>query len=153
MALTAPCLPVTARTTARRMPGPPATGRRTAARRAAPGIAVVFTGAGAALLPWMLVLATTLPASARVSHWATAWIGLDVMLAVALAGTGLLLRRKDPRASPVAAATAALLAVDAWFDVTTSLGTGGQGLALLLAAGAEVPLAVACAMVAGRRRG
>ncbi|WP_329192830.1 MULTISPECIES: hypothetical protein [unclassified Streptomyces] len=153
MALTAPCPPAAARTTARRVTAPRTTGRRTAARRAVPGISVVLTGAGAALLPWMVVLAMTLPGSAEVSHWATAWIGLDVMLAAGLTGTGLLVRRRDPRASPVAAATAALLAVDAWFDVTTSLGTGGQGPALLLAAGAEVPLAVACVVVAARRRG
>lgn len=53
----------------------------------------------------------------------------------------------------MAAATAALLAMDAWFDVTTSLGTGQQGIALLLAAGAELPLALACAAVAVRRQG
>ncbi|WP_327417094.1 hypothetical protein [Streptomyces sp. NBC_01233] len=65
----------------------------------------------------------------------------------------MLLRRGDPRVAPVAAATAALLVTDAWFDVTTSAGTGGQGMALLLAAGAELPLALACARVAARRQG
>ncbi|MFF1556453.1 hypothetical protein [Streptomyces sp. NPDC058279] len=135
MALTVPYFPAAPSTASGR------TGDRTA---------VVFAGAGVALLPWMIVPAKTLPGSAGVSHWATAWIGLDAMLSAGLMGAGLLLRRRDPRAAPVAAATAALLAVDAWFDVTTSLGTGGQGLALLLAAGAELPLAVACAVVAAR---
>ncbi|MEU3403199.1 hypothetical protein ABZ766_04485 [Streptomyces sp. NPDC006670] len=121
------------------------------AGRGLPRLATVFTGCGMALLPWMAVLAMTMPRTAEVSHWSTAWIGLDAMLAAGLAGTGLLLRAGDPRAAPVAAATAALLAMDAWFDVTTSLGTGEQGLALLLAAGAELPLAVACAVVAARR--
>ncbi|MFF4326295.1 hypothetical protein ACGFY6_12085 [Streptomyces sp. NPDC048387] len=113
--------------------------------------AVVFAGCGMALLPWMAVLALTMPQTAEVSHWSAAWTGFDAMLAVGLTGTGLLLRRGDPRVAPVAAATAALLATDAWFDVTTSLGTGGQGQALLLAAVAELPLAVACAVVAARR--
>ncbi|UQW99715.1 hypothetical protein [Streptomyces sp. RerS4] len=116
-----------------------------------PRLATVFTGAGVVLLPWMVVLARTMPQTTQVSHWATAWIGLDAMLAVGLTGTGLLLRRRDPRASPVAAATAALLVMDAWFDVTTSAGTGGQGAALAMAFAAELPLAVACAAVAARR--
>ncbi|MFJ8164323.1 hypothetical protein ACIRBY_25835 [Streptomyces sp. NPDC096136] len=116
-----------------------------------PRLATVLTGCGMALLPWMAVLARTMPRTAEVSNWSAAWIGLDAALAAGLAGTGLLLRKGDPRVAPVAAATAALLAMDAWFDVTTSMGTGGQGLALLLAAGAELPLAVACAVVAARR--
>ncbi|MFD9302059.1 hypothetical protein ACFWCB_05035 [Streptomyces sp. NPDC060048] len=118
--------------------------------RTAPRTAAVLTGAGLALVPWMLVLAKTLPQSAEVSNWATAWIGLDVMLAAGLTGTGLLLRRQDSRVVAVAAATAALLVADAWFDVTTSAG-GEQTLALLLAAGAELPLTVVCAAVAWRR--
>ncbi|MFD9358590.1 hypothetical protein [Streptomyces sp. NPDC060031] len=125
--------------------------RRSPAVLRVPALATVLTGAGAALVPWMLVLAKTVPQSTEVSNWATAWIGLDVMLAAGLAGTGALLRRGDPRVAPVAAATAALLAMDAWFDVTTSAGTSGQGMALLLAAAAEVPLAVACAVIAARR--
>ncbi|MFJ6480328.1 MULTISPECIES: hypothetical protein [unclassified Streptomyces] len=117
----------------------------------APRTATVLTGAGVMLLPWVVVLAKTMPQTTEVSHWSTAWIGLDLALAAGLTGTGALLRRQDPRASPLAAATAALLVMDAWFDVTTSAGTGGQGMALLLAAGAELPLAVACAVVAVRR--
>ncbi|MGW6709871.1 hypothetical protein ACWGDE_33975 [Streptomyces sp. NPDC054956] len=129
----------------------PAAARNAAGSRVrAPRMATVLTGAGLALVPWMLVLAKTLPQNAEVSNWATAWIGLDVMLAAGLTGTGLLLRRHDPRVVPVAAATAALLVADAWFDVTTSAG-GEQTLALLMAAGAELPLALACAAVAGRR--
>ncbi|WP_406084590.1 LPXTG cell wall anchor domain-containing protein [Streptomyces virginiae] len=128
----------------------PRTGTRARTVRT-PGTATVLTGAGLVLLPWVVVLAKTMPQTAEVSNWSTAWIGLDLMLAAGLTGTGVLLRRRDPRASPVAAATAALLVMDAWFDVTTSAGTGGQGMALLLAAGAELPLAVACAVVAARR--
>ncbi|MFF5703485.1 hypothetical protein ACFY7H_13395 [Streptomyces sp. NPDC012794] len=117
----------------------------------APLLPVVFTGAGVALLPWMAVLAWTLPRTAEVSNWSTAWIGFDALLAAGLTGTGTLLRRGDPRVSPVAAATAALLVADAWLDVATSAGTSGQGAAVLLALAAELPLAVACAVVAARR--
>ncbi|MFE3760481.1 hypothetical protein ACFXPI_01760 [Streptomyces sp. NPDC059104] len=119
--------------------------------RRAPRLSTVLTGAGVVLLPWMVVLATTMPATAEVSNWSAAWIGLDAMLALGLAGTGALLRKGDPRVSPVAAATAALLLMDAWFDVTTSAGTSGQGMALVLALAAELPMAGVCAVVAARR--
>ncbi|KOU47144.1 hypothetical protein ADK55_20215 [Streptomyces sp. WM4235] len=99
----------------------------------------------------MVVLAKSVPHTTEVSYWSTAWIGLDAMLVAGLAGTGALLRRGDPRVSAVAGATAALLVMDAWFDVTTSAGTSGQGMALALAAVAELPLAAVCAVVAIRR--
>ncbi|MFG2617394.1 hypothetical protein ACGFXC_07190 [Streptomyces sp. NPDC048507] len=114
-------------------------------------LSTALTAAGLALVPWMAVLAKTMPVTAEVSNWSAAWIGLDAMLAVGLAGTGALLRRGDPRVSPVAAATAALLLMDAWFDVTTSAGTSGQGMALVLALAAELPMAGLCAVVAARR--
>ncbi|OAR25696.1 hypothetical protein A8W25_09075 [Streptomyces sp. ERV7] len=115
-----------------------------------PRLATLLTGAGIALVPWMAVLAKTLPQTVEVSNWPLAWIGLDAGLAVGLAGTGVLLRRGDPRVSPVAAATGALLLMDAWFDVTTSAGPE-RVMAVALAVCAEVPLAVACGVVAGRR--
>ncbi|MER7462353.1 LPXTG cell wall anchor domain-containing protein [Streptomyces sp. NPDC097981] len=119
--------------------------------RRSPRLATLLTGAGTALLPWMLVLAKTLPQTAEVSNWSTAWIGLDAMLAAGLCGTGLLLKRHDPRAAPLAAATAALLAMDAWFDVTTTAAGSAQATAVALAVCAELPLAAACAAVAVRR--
>lgn len=68
--------------------------------RRTPLLATLLSGAGVALLPWMVVLAKTLPQTAEVSNWSTAWIGLDAALAAGLSGTGLLLRRHDPRAAP-----------------------------------------------------
>ncbi|MCC0099486.1 hypothetical protein K7B10_32865 [Streptomyces flavotricini] len=97
------------------------------------------------------MLAKTLPQTTEVSNWSTAWIGLDAMLAAGLSGTGLLLGRHDPRAAPLAAATAALLVMDAWFDVTTSAPGSARAAAVALAACAELPLAAACAAVAARR--
>ncbi|MEU9715779.1 LPXTG cell wall anchor domain-containing protein [Streptomyces sp. NPDC047976] len=125
--------------------------RSGAVRGRAPRLAAVLTGAGLALLPWMVVLARTLPQTAEVSNWSTAWVGFDALLAAGLTGTGLLLRKGDPRVAAVAGATAALLVADAWLDVTTSAGTAGQGAAVLMALAAELPLAVACAVVAARR--
>ncbi|MDJ0379866.1 hypothetical protein [Streptomyces sp. G-G2] len=119
--------------------------------RRAPRAATVCTAAGMALVPWIVVLSRTLPHTVEVSHWSTAWIGLDVLLAGGLAGTGLLLRRRDPRAGALAAATAAVLVLDAWFDVTTSAAGDARVTALVLALCAELPLAALCASVALRR--
>ncbi|MFJ7204235.1 hypothetical protein ACIQWR_11960 [Streptomyces sp. NPDC098789] len=136
----------------RRVPGPfaaPAFGGP-AARRA-PRAATVLTAAGMALVPWIAVLAKTLPHTVEVSHWSTAWIGLDVMLAAGLAGTGLLVKRDDPRAGALAAATAAALVLDAWFDVTTAAAGGARLTAVALALCAELPLAALCTSLAVRR--
>ncbi|MFJ8308056.1 MULTISPECIES: hypothetical protein [unclassified Streptomyces] len=118
--------------------------------RRRPRLATVLTGAGVALVPWMVVLAKTLPQTTEVSNWSTAWIGLDAMLAVGLTGTGVLLKRNDPRVAQLAAATGALLVMDAWFDVTTAA-PAELATALTLALAAELPLAVACAVVALRK--
>ncbi|WHM38840.1 hypothetical protein [Streptomyces sp. BPTC-684] len=116
-----------------------------------PRLATLLTGAGIALVPWMAVLAQTLPQTVEVSNWPAAWIGLDAGLTVGLVGTGVLLRRGDPRVSPAAAATGALLLMDAWFDVTTAAAGPELATAVALAVLAELPLAVACGVVAGRR--
>ncbi|MFK8909097.1 hypothetical protein [Streptomyces sp. YS-3] len=116
-----------------------------------PRLATLLTGAGVVLVPWMVVLAKTLPSTVEVSNWPLAWIGLDAALAAGLAGTGVLLRRGDPRAQAAAAATGALLVMDAWFDITTSPPGPQLATAVALAVCAELPLAVACGAVARRR--
>ncbi|MDL4815888.1 hypothetical protein [Actinomadura opuntiae] len=98
----------------------------------------------------MVVLARTLPSTAHVSNWSMAWVGLDAMMAAGLLGTGVLLARRDPRHGLTAAATGALLAMDAWFDVLTSAPGAERTLALALAAGMELPLAGACGILAVR---
>ncbi|MFJ5547381.1 hypothetical protein [Streptomyces sp. NPDC093225] len=117
----------------------------------------VLIGSGVALLPWMVVLAKTLPQTTEVSHWATAWVGLDALIAAGLLATGVLLRKGDPRLPAAAAATATLLVTDAWFDITTAPAGAGLATAVAMAACAELPLAGACAALAvrtpGRRTG
>lgn len=110
----------------------------------------VLIALGLALIPWLFVLATSLPATAQASHWSTAWVGLDALEAVGLIGTGLLLRRRDHRRGIAAAATAMLLVVDAWFDVTTAAPGADIASALLMAACLELPLAALCAVLAVR---
>lgn len=106
--------------------------------------------AAALMVPWIYLLSGSLPDTTRVSGWSRAWVGLDVMEGFALLGTGVLLLRRDPRVSPVAAVTAALLLVDAWFDVTTSASGHALAIALGMALLAELPLCALCGLIAAR---
>ncbi|MFF2514628.1 hypothetical protein [Streptomyces sp. NPDC058086] len=56
--------------------------------------------------------------------------------------------RRDPRRCLTAAARAALLVVDAWFDVTTSQPRPELATAVAMAVCAELPLAALCAVLA-----
>lgn len=104
---------------------------------------LVALAVGGFLLPWIAVLATTLPATAQAQHWALAWTGLDGAEAVAALATAALIARGDRRASLPAAAGGTLLLIDAWFDVCTSAPGTAHAMALAEAALAEIPLAVA----------
>uniref|UniRef100_UPI000AD60E15 hypothetical protein n=1 Tax=Actinomadura kijaniata TaxID=46161 RepID=UPI000AD60E15 len=109
-----------------------------------------LAGGGLALVPWTFALAARLPSTAQVSNWSAAWVGLDVMLAAGLLGTGALVLRRDARYGLTAAATGALLVMDAWFDVLTSASGSERAVAAALAAGVELPLAALCGILAAR---
>ncbi|HEU5029801.1 MAG TPA: hypothetical protein VFV01_33145 [Spirillospora sp.] len=113
-------------------------------------IGLGFAAGGVVMVPWMFVLARALPSSTQVSNWSMAWVGLDALIAAGLASTGVLLRRRDPRHGLTAAATGALLTMDAWFDVLTSAPGAERALAVAMAAGLELPFACACAILAVR---
>jgi hypothetical protein len=102
------------------------------------------------MIPWVFVLAAWLPATTTASHWSLAWTGFDAAEGLGLLVTGLLLHRGDPRRSLTAAVTATLLVVDAWFDNCTAAPGFDQVTAIAMAAVAEIPLAVVCAVVAWR---
>ena len=118
--------------------------RRSTQRRTA----IALVGCGAVLLPWVVVLAATLPAGYRAAHWAAAWVGLDAMEAAGLITTGLLAVHRHRRLPQAAAATATLLAVDAWFDTMTAASQSDFRAALVMALCAELPLAALCARLA-----
>ncbi|WP_241968510.1 hypothetical protein [Streptomyces sp. ICBB 8177] len=110
----------------------------------------LLVACGLALLPWLYVLATGLPATETAAHWPVAWVGLDALEALGLIATGLLAARGDRRHALVAAATATLLGVDAWFDTTTAAPGGDFATAVAMALGAELPLAALCGRLALR---
>jgi hypothetical protein len=99
------------------------------------GAALVL--AAAALVPWIAILARTLPPRVVSHHWDVAWIGFDVGLVVALGATGWATLRRRPWLQGAAMASATMLVVDAWFDVVTSAPGAARGQAVLLAAGGD----------------
>ncbi|MEV6022518.1 hypothetical protein [Streptomyces sp. NPDC052036] len=107
---------------------------------------------GLALLPWLVVLAHGLPGTATAANWRTVWIGLDSLEALGLIATGLLAVRGHHGHALTATATATLLVVDAWFDTLTAAPGGDQVSAVVMALGAELPLAVVCVALAVRGR-
>lgn len=113
----------------------------------------VLLASGAALVPWLYVLARTVPSTAQVGHWNAAWVGLDALEALGLLSTAALRGRGDDRHRLTAAATGALLVVDAWFDTVTAAPGGELAVAVAMAACAELPLAALCtALALGRGR-
>lgn len=112
--------------------------------------APVFCVMGAALVPWTLWLAATLPTRHTSHHYAAAWSGFDIALAGSLIGTGLGMFRRATWTQSVAAAAATLLVCDAWFDVLLAAPGDEQLTSVASAALVELPLAAACAVVARR---
>jgi len=102
---------------------------------------LVALGVGGFLLPWCVVLAVTLPATAQAQHWPAAWVGLDAGEAIAALATAVLLARGDARAALTAAAGGALLLTDTWFDVCTSAPGRDHLTSVAEAVCVELPLA------------
>jgi hypothetical protein len=111
-------------------------------------VAVVFAGASLAILPWVVVLAVTLPSRVEAAHWRVIWVGFDLLLVLALGATAIRVVRRSPLTMVPATAAGTLLVCDAWFDTLTAA-TGGERLvAVLLALLLELPLAGFCCWVA-----
>ena len=72
------------------------------------------------LVPWIVFMAVALPSRQLSSNYDVAWTGFDVLLCAGLAATGYFALRRSQWLPAAAAATAAMLVVDAWFDVVTS---------------------------------
>jgi hypothetical protein len=109
-------------------------------RRRARRLAWLYTGAAVALLPWIAYLAITLPRRDLDNHYRAAWVGFDCFLVFAIVRTAYMAFRIDPRIQ--FPATATLLIVDAWFDITTAGSRAHTLEAVILAAIFEIPAAL-----------
>jgi hypothetical protein len=95
------------------------------------------------MVPWIVYIAVSLPSRQLSPNYDLAWAGFDVVLAAGLASTGYLALRRSRYLSAAAAATAALLIVDAWFDCMTTPGSDRwQSIAFCFLV--ELPLAAVC---------
>jgi hypothetical protein len=120
----------------------------TAGWRPARWVIPLFGLAGIVLVPWVLFLIRSLPSTHAAAHWDIAWAGFDVALAFLLLGVAVAAWRRSPWLEGAATAAAALLAVDAWFDILTSSTNVERLTAIGEAAFAELPLAVLCLLLA-----
>jgi len=112
-------------------------------------VAPLYLAMGLVLAPWTVVLLQTLPNRAVSHNYRLAWVGFDVLLMLSMCRTAWLAWRRSPFVVNVASATAALLVVDAWFDVTTAP-VHGILQACVLALFVELPAAVLSLLIAGR---
>jgi hypothetical protein len=99
------------------------------------------------MTPWVVYLGFTLPTKVASHHYDVAWLGFDSALLLVLGLLGYNVLRRRPASGALAAVAAAMLVIDAWFDVTTSSGPD-FALALLLACVGEIPLAIICTWAA-----
>ena len=94
--------------------------------------------------------ACMMPPSSVTRFMISSWVGLDVLEAVCLLIVAALLSRRHPATSPAAAATAAILCMDAWFDTMSAAPQLAYAESLAMACFAELPLAALLAWTAWR---
>jgi hypothetical protein len=130
-------------------------GRPVAARKRTPWPASGWLGrglltAGLVMIPWVFILACSLPPAIRAAHWPAAWAGLDALEAAGLMATGVALIGRYSWLCLPAAVTSTLLVIDAWFDITTSAPGPAATVAIAMAIFPELPMAGLCAVLAIR---
>jgi hypothetical protein len=102
---------------------------------------LLLTAASAGLVPWIVLLALTLPHRYIAGHWTLTWVGFDTFLLAGLALTAWLAWRRRQAVMISAFITGALLVCDAWFDITTASGRIDMITAVVSAVVLELPLA------------
>ena len=111
--------------------------------RARRRVGFVLTIGGAVLLiPWIAVLATTLPDHHSAHQWRLVWSGFDVALTLAFASTAYLGWRRRQITITALTVLGVLLMCDVWFDVTLSWGSSEQTASIITAIFVEIPVAV-----------
>ena len=99
-------------------------------------------GVGAAfLLPWLVFLSATLPATSSGGAWRTVWVGFDIALVAAFVATVLTVWLRRQIAVIALVITSTLLTCDVWFDVCLSWGTA-EHWGSVAAALVELPVAI-----------
>ncbi|MGW7425076.1 hypothetical protein ACWGJB_34460 [Streptomyces sp. NPDC054813] len=102
-------------------------------------LGLVLLAVAGLLLAWTVYLGSITDGEVQAQNWSVSWIGLDLCEAATLTATGVLTMRRSRAVSPVAAAAAALLLLDAWFDVMTVDSPTDWYIAWAMALGVELP--------------
>lgn len=127
-----------ARMLAQEMDHSPATMRSPGRRK----LVLAVGGAGVLiLLPWLIFLSATLPATSAGGAWRVAWVGFDVALVAAFGATVLTVWLRRQVAVIALVITSTLLTCDLWFDVCLSWGTAEHWTSIA-AALVELPVAI-----------
>ena len=105
-------------------------------------VIAIYTLAAAALIPWTIFLAGSLPSRKIAHHWDVAWVGFDIFMLVLAALTALFAYRRSARVILTATSLATVLLVDTWFDVLTARPGRQQHDSILFALIVEIPLAL-----------
>jgi hypothetical protein len=116
--------------------------------RPARWVVPLFALAALVLVPWTAFLVRSLPSTHAAPHWDIAWAGFDGSLALLLVAVAVAAWRRSSWLEGAATAAAALLAVDAWFDILTAASHVELAIAIGEAALVELPLAVLCLLLA-----
>lgn len=124
--------------------------RPAVASRLRPAWGVLFLLMAVVLATWTTWLTVRLPAHHLVRSWDVAWGGFDVLLTGMFVATGIALVRRSTWVRAWALATATLLVVDAWFDITTAQPGPQLTQAVLQAVLIESPVAALCVYLAWR---
>jgi hypothetical protein len=101
----------------------------------------LLAACAAALVPWTIFLAVSLPDQYRAHHWRLTWTGFDGLLLISMGLTVYFAWRRRQAVIPAAFATATLLVCDAWFDISLDLGTPDVWWSVGSAVLVELPLA------------
>jgi hypothetical protein len=110
-------------------------------QRAARSITELYGAMAVGVGLWMIYLAVELPQRNLAPHYDITWVGFDGFLVIAMGLTAWTAYKVDPRVELAANATATLLIVDAWMDITTSSTHNAFVMAVIFAIFLELPLA------------
>jgi len=97
---------------------------------------------------WTIYIGTSLPRTYVADHWDLAWVGVDTAEILVLVGAAWAAWKRRAILIAFAVASATLLLLDAWFDLTTA--RHGDVLQSVAAACLAVPAALAMLWVARR---
>lgn len=109
----------------------------------------LMIGGTIALIPWLVFMAITLPATYMAHNWPVTWVGFDAMLIGFMVATAVLGLLRRQLLLLTAFATGVLLICDAWFDVMTA---GPETLSLSVATAVFAELPLAAIMISGALR-